>query len=124
VKAEADGFTASVTVTNTGRTAGKEVVEVYVSAPKGTLSKPASELKAFGKTRQLQPGESQTLTFRVTDYELASFDEARHSWVSDKGTYTVKFAASVEDVRCTAAYTLKRDRVEEVHDVLRPDREL
>jgi beta-glucosidase len=124
VKATKDGFTASVTVTNTGRTAGKEVVEVYVAAPKGALEKPAQELKAFGKTRLLQPGESQTLTFRVTNYELASYDEARHSWVADKGAYTVKFAASVEDVRGTATYSLAKEQVTEVHDVLKLDKEL
>jgi beta-glucosidase len=119
VKATKDGFTASVTVTNRGRVAGKEVVEVYVSAPKGEQAKPANELKAFGKTRLLQPGESQTLTFQVSNYELASYDEARHSWVSEKGTYTVKFAASVEDVRGTGTYFLAKEFVEEVHDVLK-----
>jgi beta-glucosidase len=124
VKAGKDGFTASVTVTNRGKVAGKEVVEVYVSAPKGKLEKPANELKAFGKTRLLQPGESQTLTFSVSNYELASYDEARHSWVSDKGTYTVKFAASVEDVRGTGTYSLAKEFVQEAHDVLNPDREL
>jgi beta-glucosidase len=108
-----------VTVTNRGRVAGKEVVEVYVSAPKGEQAKPANELKAFGKTRLLQPGESQTLTFQVSNYELASYDEARHSWVSEKGTYTVKFAASVEDVRGTGTYFLAKEFVEEVHDVLK-----
>lgn len=103
VKAAKDGgFTASVTVTNTGKTAGKEVVQVYVSAPAGGMEKPVKELKAFGKTALLQPGESQTLTFSVSAYELASFNETLSQWETAAGTYNVQFAASAADVRCAA----------------------
>ena len=81
VKARPDGgFTASITVRNTGKAAGKEAVQVYVRAPGGGLEKPAVELKAFGKTRLLQPGESQVLTFDVSDYDLASFNEDGSRW--------------------------------------------
>ncbi|MDH6343497.1 beta-glucosidase [Parabacteroides sp. PFB2-12] len=124
VKATGNGFTASIVVTNTGKTAGKEVVQLYVSAPKGGLKKPATELKSFAKTKLLQPGESQTLTFKVSNYDLASFDEAIQSWVSAKGQYTVKFGASVEDVRATGSYTLSKEFTQKVNDVLRPDMEL
>lgn len=99
------GFTASVTVTNTGDVAGKEVVEVYVSAPKGGLDKPVKELKAFGKTRTLKPGESQTLTFEVSAYELASFDEAEDRWETAAGEYTVSFGSSSEDIRAKASFS-------------------
>lgn len=102
------GFTASVTVTNTGDTAGKEVVEVYVAAPKGGLDKPVKELKAFAKTRELQPGESQTLEFEVSAYELASFDEAQDRWETAAGEYIVHFGSSSADIRAKAAFSNAR----------------
>lgn len=120
VKATKDGFIATVTVKNTGKVAGKEAVELYVSAPKGTIYKPESELKAYAKTRLLEPGESQVLTFSVTNYELASFHNDSHSWIGDKGTYTVKFGASVEDIRATASYRLAKDYVKVEHEVFIP----
>ena len=118
VKASTDGFTASVTVTNTGSVAGKEVVEVYVSAPSGGLEKPSRELKAFGKTNLLAPGESQTLTFTVPAYELASFNEAASRWETASGAYTVHFGASVEDIRATGSFKIKKSQSWEVHNVL------
>ena len=68
--------------------AGKEVVEVYVAAPAGGLEKPARELKAFDKTDLLQPGASQTLTFKITPYELASFNIDANQWETASGSYT------------------------------------
>ena len=108
VKAVADGFEATVTVTNTGAVAGKEVVELYVSAPAGGLEKPACELKGFAKTRELKPGESQTVTIKVTNYELASFNEAASAWEAAAGSYKLAFGSSVADGRATAAYQLKK----------------
>ena len=125
LKAGKDGFTATVTVTNTGKVAGKEVVELYVAAPTVEgFAKPANELKAFAKTRKLEPGESQTLTFRVTDYDLASYHEDSHSWVADKGRYTVKFGASVADIRANAVYNLPATKAWETADVLHASRPL
>ena len=120
VKAVDDGFQASITVTNTGSVAGKEVVELYVSAPAGGLDKPARELKAFAKTRELKPGESQTLTLKVSAYELASFNEAASAWEAAAGNYKVQFGASVEDIRTSAAFTLKKAQSWPVHNVLAP----
>ena len=108
VKAVGDGFEATVTVTNTGAVAGKEVVELYVSAPAGGLEKPACELKGFAKTREMKPGESQTVTIKVTNYELASFNEAASAWEAAAGTYKVAFGSSVADIRANATYQLKK----------------
>ena len=118
VKASPDGFTASVTVTNTGSVAGKEVVEVYVSAPSGGLEKPSRELKAFGKTKSLAPGESQTLSFTVPAYDLASFNEAASAWQTAAGNYQVLFGASVADIRATGSFQLKKPQSWKVNNVL------
>jgi beta-glucosidase len=124
VKAVKGGFRATITVENTGKVAGKEAVQVYVSAPKGNIDKPENELKAFAKTRLLNPGESQTLTFNVTDYELASFHEDGSCWISDQGDYKVRFAASVEDARAEGTYTLKKAFMQKVNDILKPNKPL
>ena len=118
VKADKDGFTATITVTNTGKVAGREVVELYVKAPVGGLEKPARELKAFAKTKLLAPGESETLTMKVSAYEMASFNEATSSWETAAGTYEVLFGASVEDIRATASFRFGKAQLWKVHDVL------
>ena len=87
--------------------AGKEVVQVYVTAPKGTLDKPSKELKAFGKTRELQPGESQTVVMSLQRRDLASYDESQYAWVVDGGSYTFKIGANVCDIRATATLSVK-----------------
>ena len=120
VKATADGFTASVTVTNKGKVAGKEVVEVYVHAPEGGLEKPELELKAFAKTKLLAPGESQVVTVKVDNYGIASFNEATSAWEAPAGNYQVLFGASVSDIRAQAPYKLKKAQSWPVHDVLAP----
>ena len=80
--------TASVKVTNTGKVAGREVVQLYLSAPGKSLPKPALELKGFAKTKLLKPGESQTVSFTLETRDLASFDAATSSWVAEAGSYT------------------------------------
>ena len=95
-------ITAMVNVTNSGQVAGKEAVQLYVSAPESTLDKPVKELKAYAKSKELSPGETQTLTFSFPVSELASFDEAASAWKVDAGTYHVLFGASSRDIRCTA----------------------
>lgn len=99
-------ITATVTVRNTGAAAGKEVVQLYLSAPATRIDKPERELKAFAKTRLLQPGESQTLTFTLDLMSLASFDTQASSWVADAGKYTVKAGSSSGNIAQTATFEL------------------
>ena len=95
-------------MTNSGPVAGKEVVQLYVSAPAGTLAKPESELKAFAKTALLAPGKSQTLTFTLTAADLAPYNTAAEAWVADAGTYQIKVGASSLDIRQTASLALPK----------------
>lgn len=105
VKAKGNNIEVSVTIKNTGKVAGKEVAEVYVTAPKGAYEKPAKELKTFGKTKLLNPGESQTLKMTLEKRDLASFDEANSQWKVDAGNYLFKVGSDVENIKGTA--TLK-----------------
>jgi beta-glucosidase len=100
---------ASVAITNTGRAVGREVVQLYLSAPGEVARKPALELRGFAKTKTLQPGESETLTFTLTARDLASFDEASSSWRVEPGTYTMKVGASSADIRQTATFVKTGD---------------
>ena len=124
VKATKDGLTATITVTNTGKRAGKEVVELYVSAPAGGLEKPARELKAFAKTNELQPNQSETLTMTLSLYDLASYNETTQAWETAAGKYTISFGASVEDIRATAPFNLSKQQVVKCHDVMKPNMQL
>ena len=125
VKSTKNGFRASITVTNTGKVEGKEAVQLYGQrTERQAFEKPECELKAFAKTRNLKPGEQQTLYFDVTKYGLASFDEAANQWISDAGTYTLKFGANVEDIRSTATYRLGKVFTKKVNDVLNPNHTL
>jgi len=101
-------ITASLKVTNKGTVAGKEVVQLYVHAPKGTLAKPESELRAFAKTGLLAPGQSQTLTFTLTAADLASYNPAAEAWQTDAGTYTARAGASSLDIRQSATFTVPK----------------
>jgi beta-glucosidase len=103
------GLTATVAIKNTGKASGREVVQLYVSAPGKSMPKPAIELRGFAKTKTLSPGESQTLTFTLTPRDLASFDEASSSWVAEAGIYTVKIGASSEDIRQAATFTKAKE---------------
>ncbi|KGO86562.1 glycoside hydrolase [Flavobacterium rivuli WB 3.3-2 = DSM 21788] len=117
-----DNVTVSVTVKNTGKVAGKEVVQLYVSAPAKTLDKPKQELKAFGKTKTLAPGESETLTFTLTAKDIASFTESKSAWIAEAGSYTIKASASSAAAGKTVTFTVPKEIVaEKVHDSFAAD---
>ena len=118
-----DAVEVSITVKNTGAVSGKEVAQVYVTAPKGRIEKPAQELKAFAKTRELQPGESQTLTMTIPVRDLASFDEAGSQWLTEAGNYTFRIGNSSRNLPLSASLTLK-EYTEKVNNALAPKQKL
>ena len=111
----------TVTVKNTGKVVGKEVIQLYISAPTGSIDKPVQELRAFDKTRLLQPGESQYFTFRITAADLASYHTDKSQWISDAGRYLVRMGVSSRDIRQSATFNVPKDwLIETDHDVLQP----
>lgn len=100
IMSENGTYTVTVNVKNIGKCAGKEVVQLYVSAPNNKeMNKPVKELKAFAKTKELKPGESELVTMTVAAADLASFDIATSSWVVDAGKYEFLIGASSRDIR-------------------------
>lgn len=123
VKVNGDVVTVSITVKNTGKVAGKEIAQVYVAAPAGNIEKPSHELKGFAKTRELKPGEKQTLTIQIQKRELASFDEANSQWITEAGQYAFQIGASSRDIRATVNAKLT-EYTEKVSNVLAPKHKL
>jgi beta-glucosidase len=109
----ADSMTVTVSVTNSGNVSGKEVVQLYLTAPEGDLHKPARELKGFAKTSALKPGESQVLEFTLRAKDLASFYDDRSAWIADTGTYEVSIGASSRDIKSTVTFELGDELVVE-----------
>ena len=120
--AEKDGaYEISVTVKNTGSLEGKEVVELYISAPDNkAANKPAKELKAYAKTKALKAGESETVTLTVKAADLASFDEEASAWVVAEGEYQFLVGASSQDIKATLTANAKAQETK-ANDVLKPE---
>ncbi len=115
-----DQITVSLTVRNTGKLSGKEVVELYIVAPSGKLDKPALELKAFAKTNLLNPGDTQELSFTLTPEQLASFHTNAGAWIAEAGNYTIKLG-NAENTITSASFKLSKELVvEKVNKVLVP----
>ena len=115
-----DIYDITVTIKNTGSHEGKEVVELYVAAPDSkAANKPAKELKAYAKTKNLKPGEVQSLTLSITADQLASFDEAASAWVVAEGEYQFLVAASAQDIKATLTAPVKNQQVK-ANDVMKP----
>lgn len=116
-----DPCTLRVKVSNTGSRPGKEVVQLYVSAPAGDLAKPKQELKGFAKTRLLQPGESETLVLRLSADDLASFSEAENAWLTAPGAYLLRIGSSSRHIQNELTLDAVQGRiVEKVHEVMKP----
>ena len=118
-------ITISVEVKNTGKVAGREVVQVYSGAPSGKLEKPEEELVAFGKTAILQPGKSEKMSFTIDAKTLASFDEASSGWIAEAGDYVLKVGASSKDIKLKDSFNIASDiKVETVSNSLAPQVEI
>jgi beta-glucosidase len=117
-----DSIIVTVRVKNTGRMAGKEVAQLYLSAPNTEIDKPTEELKAYAKTKLLKPGESQDLTFALDKRSLCSFYSGISAWVADKGEYEVRVGNSSKNILQKATFKLpQRLEVEKLNDVLYPN---
>ena len=116
-----DTYEITVTVKNTGSFEGKEVVELYISAPDNkAANKPAKELKAYAKTKTLKAGESETVTLTVHAADLASFDEEASAWVVAEGEYQFLVGASSQDIKATLTAKAKAQQTK-VNNVLKPE---
>lgn len=119
-------MTAAAVVTNTGNTAGKEVVQVYVQAPQGKLGKPLRVLAAFAKTGLLQPGESETLLLPIEKRTFASFDDSGVTghpscFVLEEGNYLFYVGTDVRSAAYTGSYHQPYTEVlEELEEALAP----
>ncbi len=115
-----DAYEISVTVKNTGKLEGKEVVELYISAPDNkAANKPVKELKAYAKTKLLAPNETETVVMTVKAADLASFDEAASAWVVAAGEYQFLVGASSQDIKATLKATAKAQQTK-VNNVMKP----
>ena len=114
----------TVKITNTGKVSGKEIVELYLSAPQKLVDKPNAELKAFAKTKELKPGESEIVTMELKPENLASFVTAQSSWIAEAGTYKISIGASSLDVKQSAEFQLNKDIiVKKVQPVFKAEKE-
>jgi beta-glucosidase len=115
----------TVDVKNSGSVAGREAVQIYISSPSVKLTKPEETLAAYAKTKLLNPGESQTLSFIIETKDFASFDEATSSWIAEVGNYTLKAGASSLNIKQTANFKIAKELMAgKVSKALVPQREI
>jgi beta-glucosidase len=107
VERREDGINIRLRVRNTGSYPGKEVVQVYVKAPRGGIDKPLQELKGFHKTRLLKPGEEEEVAIFIPLEYLASYNGKY--WIVEKGVYEIRVGASSRDIRLTTTITIDND---------------
>ena len=118
VRDKGDRLEVSLTVRNSGRRAGKEVVQIYCHAPEGGLDKPLRELKGYAKTHLLKPGKEEKVLIVIDKASLASFDERQNAWVAPKGDYTLTASRDADTPVLREDYKLSKNIKIKVHDVL------
>ena len=100
-----DELTVTVTVENTGKTAGSEIVQLYVSDKESSVIRPVKELKGFGKI-WLEPGQSGQVTFRLNRRSFAFYSEQLHDWFAESGDFSILIGSSSRDIRLEKTVTL------------------
>ena len=115
---DVDGLVVTVDVTNTGRVAGQEIVQVYVHDQQAKLMRPQKELKGFAKL-SLQPGETQTVSIPLDFRAFAYYHPAYHQWITEDGDFDILIGASSADIRSTVTVTLQS--TVNLPSVLHPD---
>ena len=118
VKADKDKVTVQVKVKNTGTVSGKEVAEVYFSAPDGELDKPYQELAGYAKTDELAPGESQILTISFDTKEMGSYDTDKAAYVMEDGDYIIRVGNSSRNTHVAAKLNVAEDTITEQYSNL------
>ena len=113
-------LTVAAEVTNTGNYPGKEVVQLYTSAPEGELCKEYQSLAAFGKTRTLAPGESQLLKLSFDMSQLASYREADNCYVLEKGDYILRLGNSSRSTQPVCIAALEKEAIVSRHTAICP----
>lgn len=123
VMQKGDMVKVSVTIKNNGHYAGKETLQLYVAPPKGKLEKPAKELRAFTKSRMLQPGESERVTLSFDIHDLSSFDEAASAWMTEAGVYRLLIGNSSNNILSSLSLRVRAYQ-KKVPDILASDSKL
>jgi len=99
-----DTLTAKVTITNTSKVAGAEVVQLYLQDKKASVARPEKELKGFNKVF-LQAGESKTVSLTLTQRDLSFWDVNTKNWLAEQGQFTVHIGASINDIKTSTSFS-------------------
>ena len=103
---EADSIVVTIPVKNTGKVAGKEIVQLYVNDEKSSLPRPLKELKGFEKV-SLEPGEEKLVSFTISKEALSFYDDKKSAWIAEPGKFKIMIGASATDIKATVDFTLK-----------------
>ncbi len=125
VTADWNTVTVELTVANTGKYAGREIVQVYASAPAGKLPKPYQELRGFAKTETLKPGEATVVRIEFPTNSLASYDECKAAWIMESGDYRIRVGKDSRYTEIAAVLRLDKEAVlTQLSNRMKPDHEL